>query len=66
MINKRPASNKHRTFKFSANLNSYDILPVAQPICIWNSMYIWFIDRENKVSTFNIVHFPNYEISASL
>ena len=29
-------------------------------------MYIWFIDSENKVSTFNTVHFPNYEISASL
>ena len=40
------------------------------------SHYIWFIDSENlcfililkicKVLTFNIVHFPNFEISASL
>ena len=39
--------------------------------------YIWFIDSENlfdsyferkndKVLIFNIVHFPNFEISASL
>ena len=39
--------------------------------------YIWFIDSENlfhsyfkrkndKVSTFNIVHFQNFEISTSL
>ena len=39
--------------------------------------YTWFIDSENlfpsyferkndKVFTFNIVHFPNFEISASL
>ena len=39
--------------------------------------YIWFIDSENlcfililkkrdKVLTFNIVHFPNFEISTSL
>ena len=40
--------------------------------------YIWFIDSENlcfilflkgkmrKVLTFNIVHFPNFETSASL
>ena len=35
--------------------------------------YIWFIDSENlcfilisKETTFNIVHFPNFEISASL
>ena len=39
--------------------------------------YIWFVDSKNsfhfyferkngKVLTFNIVHFPNFEISASL
>ena len=36
------------------------------------SHYIWFIDNENlclkekKLQGFDIVHFPNYEISAAL
>ena len=92
--NKRRASNKRRTPKCSAYWNSYNILLVGKPKCIWNWYannkttkimlkfrffhYIWFFDSENlcfililkrkneKVLIFNIVHFPNFKISASL
>ena len=54
--NKGPASNKRRTFRYP---HWNKCLPLI-------SVSFLFWKKKDKVLTFDIFHFPNFEISASL